>query len=776
MKGRSHFRGRIRILFFALSFLLIRGWNTPAPFVDLTYFSVTFFVRTNQDGGLVVKRGFNSQGPLDKQRLFTGVRLVPTQSATNEWLGIEGNNVIRVRANGEATVETGPADLNNLPGALAFDPVQGRSFAASRAGEGFLFEQPANQPWSLLSGMDNIHFVAMGYFADGVEGDGIWGLRQYNNAPSASAVFTKFSPNGLKLGDFTTNGFPVNIGPGEYACEIVCEIPGDGSLSGTRLLIAKPYTAELSVGDISRIYYFDPTRGYLSLDWENFYMAQAPSIVFINLSSTNVVVALGSSFAFQLEAYDYDNDLQSVALLDNGAVFTEWTFVPDPSKTNEIVSQSWIAAVEGTHTITARARDARGAITEKSVTMNVVKVKVERAFPAERIFAGQTISVSLTASPGVGIGPWTIKERRPADWNISPASQGVFDPVAHEITWGPFNDGLQRTLTYSITGPISSSLSTFDGEVWVSGTSTPIFGSSSIQLVASTAPTVKFRYFNSAQTTQTTVPPGNPLEISIEATDSDGDLNTAEIRCDGALLEQWDLAPPVWNYETIYRSAVWFANVAGQHTFTARVEDLLGNVGERAATLDVVFPSGVDVSRNMPTNVIAGQRFTVSLAVLPGAAALAWSIKEQPPAGWAVTAGADASIDPNTHEISWGPFDNSQGQRTLSYQITAPIGVTEGSFDGQVFVGGVSHPISGPTTAHVLPSTETSVKWVDSAHVMLNFNAFPGVTFNLESADALDSTVWTAVRPNVLGGDAPIQLGPIDISNVQKFYRLRPAF
>jgi hypothetical protein len=67
------------------------------------------------------------------------------------------------------------------------------------------------------------------------------------------------------------------------------------------------------------------------------------------------------------------------------------------------------------------------------------------------------------------------------------------------------------------------------------------------------------------------------------------------------------------------------------------------------------------------------------------------------------------------------------------------------------------------------------VKWVDSAHVILNFNAFPGVTFNLESADALDSTVWTAVRPNVLGGDAPIQLGPIDVSNVQKFYRLRPA-
>jgi hypothetical protein len=491
MKGRSHFKGRIRTLFFAISILLLHSWNTPAPFVDLTYFSVTFFVRTNQNSGLIVKRGFNSQGPLDKQRLFTGVRLVPTQSVTNEWLGIEGNNVIRVRANGEAMVETGPADLNNLPAALGFDPVHGRSFAASRAGEGFLFHQPANQPWSLLSGMNNIHFVAMGYFADDAQGDGIWGLRQYDNAPSAPAVFTKFSTNGLKLQDFTTNGFPVNIGPGEYACEIVCQIPGDGSLAGTRLLIAKPYTAELSVGDISRIYYFDPTTGHLGLDWENFYMAQSPSVRFIDLSSTNIVVALDSSFAFHLEAYDYDNDLQSVELLDNGAVFKEWTFVPQPSETTNMVSQSWIAAVEGTHTITARARDARGAITEKSVTMNVVKVKVERAFPTERIFAGQTISVSLAASPGAGIAPWVIKERPPGDWNISPASQGVLDPVAHEITWGPFDDSLQRTVTYSITGPISSSLSTFEGDVWVSGTSTPLGKTTSS--VAEVSPTLPSR-------------------------------------------------------------------------------------------------------------------------------------------------------------------------------------------------------------------------------------------------------------------------------------------
>jgi hypothetical protein len=77
MKGRSQ---KSRILFFllALCFLLLQGWKTPAPFVDLTYFELTFFVRTNAAGGFVETRGFDSQGSLDKQRFFTGVRLIPS--------------------------------------------------------------------------------------------------------------------------------------------------------------------------------------------------------------------------------------------------------------------------------------------------------------------------------------------------------------------------------------------------------------------------------------------------------------------------------------------------------------------------------------------------------------------------------------------------------------------------------------------------------------------------------------------------------------------------
>lgn len=550
MKGRSQFSRRILPLFFALSFALLQGWRTPAPFIDLTYFEAKFFIRTSLNGGTIVTRGFNQHGTLDHQRFFTGVRVVPS-GVENEWLGIEDSKVIRVRASGEATVEPGPEGLNDLPVGLAFDYTRGRALAATLAGEGFFFQRPADQPWSVLSGLDSIHLAGISFFS---VGDAIWGLRTYQNAPTAPAILTKFSAaNGVKLADFTTNGFPVNVGPGEYACEFA-----DPSLAGAEnhLLIAKPYTVAESPGDISRIYLFAPERGVFQLVYESSYGAAAPSVWFDNPPSGNAVLNPGSQFAFKIGASDVDGDLQTVQLLDNGALVKEWTFDPQTSaKTNE-VEQYWSPTEKGSHTFVARARDAGGMTSERSVVIDVVD-----------------------------------------------ASAGVY------------------------------------------------------------------------------------------------------------------------------------------------------------------------VYRNLPTNVIAGQSFTVSLHVSPSAGTTGYVIKERPPTNWKVTG---ALIDPDTHEIMWGPFDNSQIQRTLTYDISAPIGATSGEFSGSVFVDGTSKSIIGRSATSVLPATQTAVQWIDSQHLVLSFNAFPNITFDVESADALNATIWTHVA-TVVGGDVPIQVGPIEVPNRQLFYRLRPA-
>src|SRR6185436_15270296 len=117
-----------------------------------------------------------------------------------------------------------------------------------------------------------------------------------------------------------------------------------------------------------------------------------------NVRTNGEVVTLGSTLSFNLEAFDSDNDLQKVELIDNGVVVKEWTLVPGATATTNTFSQSWTAVVEGAHTLTARARDAGGNVSEIPVPVNVVKVRVDRAFPGTRLMAGQTISVSLTGT------------------------------------------------------------------------------------------------------------------------------------------------------------------------------------------------------------------------------------------------------------------------------------------------------------------------------------------------------------------------------------------
>jgi hypothetical protein len=763
VKGGSNRGNRFLFVLFVASFLFLQSWKTPAPFFNPVYFQLTFFVRTNAAGGFIVTRTFNvNSGPLDNQRFFTGVRVVPS-GVDKEWLGIEGNNVIRVRGEGEATIEAAQVDLNNMPVALTLDTARNRALAATIAGDGFLYQRRTTDPWALIAPMGGVHLAGMTYYPPE---DVVWGLRAYQNSPTAPVVLTKYSATGEKIADFTTNGFPVNVAPDGYSCEMTYFL---GWGENVVMLLAKPYNGTPTADETSRIYIFQPRSGNFFLACEKTYGPRPPAIQFAYPSSANAFLTPGAQIIFGVEASDPDADLQKVELLDNGSHLKDWTFDSQIYGKTNGVEWPWTAAGEGRHTITARATDATGAITETSVTVDVGKVRVERVFPGTRVMAGQTISVSLTAQPAAGIPPWTIKERPPADWTISPQNQGTLDPSTHEITCGPFNDSVQRTLTYLVTAPVSSSLSNFAGNVSVNGSSTPIVGPSSLEHVAPRNPTVEFLYNLGGQSE---LLPGTPLGIYIKASDADGDLHWAEIRCDGALLERWDIAP-LWYYQDVQYSTAWFPTVPGQHTFTAHVEDLLGNIADKSTTLDVVFRSGVYVSRNLPTNVIAGQSFTVRLDALPGGADPTWFIKEKPPTGWQVRSGADASIDPNTHEITWGPFDDPRIQRKFTYDVTAPVGATKGVFNGQVWINGAATPIANRDTTHVLPPTESSVQWIDSTHVIIHFNAFPGIFFIVESADSVNSTTWTQIE-TVLGRDEPIQVGPIEVPAVQKFFRLRP--
>jgi len=87
-----------------------------------------------------------------------------------------------------------------------------------------------------------------------------------------------------------------------------------------------------------------------------------------------------------------------------------------------------------------------------------------RVMPAAYI-PGQSFTVSITVKPGSDVAGYAVEDKIPSDkWEVSVSSSGDYDAVNHTVTFGPFGDKLERTLTYRITAPSDASGSyTFSG-------------------------------------------------------------------------------------------------------------------------------------------------------------------------------------------------------------------------------------------------------------------------------------------------------------------------
>jgi hypothetical protein len=99
-----------------------------------------------------------------------------------------------------------------------------------------------------------------------------------------------------------------------------------------------------------------------------------------------------------------------------------------------------------------------------------------------------------------------------------------------------------------------------------------------------------------------------------------------------------------------------------------------------------------------------------------------------------------------------------------------PAATATGAFSGAASFDGSKDAIEGSA---VLTQPTTLAENHDG-HVYLHFNATPGETFVLESADSIDSANWQ-FEATVEGADSAIDLPPIPPAGSQKFYRLRPV-
>lgn len=96
---------------------------------------------------------------------------------------------------------------------------------------------------------------------------------------------------------------------------------------------------------------------------------------------------------------------------------------------------------------------------------------------------GESLPVTIRVAPAGSAMAYAVQDTFPAGWSVSQISHdGIFDPVNHQVKWGPFFDANPRELTYQATPPpTASGLTAFAGTASFDGTSAAITGTRQLQ-------------------------------------------------------------------------------------------------------------------------------------------------------------------------------------------------------------------------------------------------------------------------------------------------------
>lgn len=331
-------------------------------------FEVPFLVRKIDGSAFVTNRTFHSTaGPLDGQRLLTGMRLVQS-GADGVFIGIDRSTVLRVSSNGLTVNESsGNPELADWSMGVTFDSQAQRVVLVTLGGEGALYQRTPSGEWSTIASMQNEDLESLVHLATD---NNLYGIEVYNGAPTVPATLMKYSSTGERLGEIALPPFPVNLSPGGHTAKLVAV---DGKIIA---LVERDPQQQLQVGDHSRIYVIDPATGTADLTYDHVVEAtpppKPPTIVFTQPSNDDTFT-LGSTTTIVLQAGDPDGDLRFVDLYDGSTSLRKWVLDPGPNKTNEL-TLAWTPTVSGSHSLRARATDVRGNVAEATVGVRVVEI------------------------------------------------------------------------------------------------------------------------------------------------------------------------------------------------------------------------------------------------------------------------------------------------------------------------------------------------------------------------------------------------------------------
>lgn len=354
---------------------------------------------------------------------------------------------------------------------------------------------------------------------------------------------------------------------------------------------------------------------------------------------------------------------------------------------------------------------------------------------------------------------YAVQDQLPAGWGATSVSDnGTFDPTTQIVKWGPFVDGLPRTLKYLASPPAGATNALFVGEGNFDGRQISIGGQRQVAVVQTIGGTAisavpdQYRpgqWFSVTNVITPTAgvstfavedqPPAGWLVTNINhggAFNSvDGKVQWGLFYSSGAVTLTYDVQPPAGASSTAL-----FSGTAILDSVSVPIS------GQRQSTPVPVFYGAV--LRVVASNYAAGVAFAVTNLTTVGSNITSYAVEDLPPSGWIVSNVSDhGTFDPATSSVKWGPFFDHQA-RALSYRVTPSAG-SSGAFvfNGEANFDTTAIPISG--------QQETTSRTVFNGSVVsvlpTNFTA-GGVLIMTDSATPPVGTLGYAVDDAIPSG------------------------
>ena len=393
-----------------------------------------------------------------------------------------------------------------------------------------------------------------------------------------------------------------------------------------------------------------------------------------------------------------------------------------------------------------------------------------------------TLPVTIVVTPPTGTTAYAVEDRLPEGWTIGAqiSENGQYDAVNRTVKFGPFVDGLARTLTYEARSTINSQgVARFAGSVSVDGSQIAIGGASEI------APSVL-----------------HPADLQ----PADNRLSVGELTAYGAAWKRgsvWTTPPnpiPIsyvtraaylWKNGEVYAydpqqgepPLCWVSGSGTLETWGVNLEPLSYPVtdplpgtpigSKPSAWLPLILAEN-EASAAMPGQYLPGQPVPVDIAVTPLSGILVYAIEDTVPEGWSVVSiSGDGSFDAGAGKLKWGPYFDDAA-RHMSYVAIPPAGAASvASFAGTASFDGTNVKISGQRQA--IPGTMTvpitlTLRTAANGSLSLSFGGWADGVYRIESSE--DLIQWSPFETVTNG------IGVVDLSvgaeekPMKRFYRV----